>query len=120
MQVDLVLDGKKYSFNLDEELKISEDNLNGEVKNHPRSHAFLLMLHKRLLIKVQDSRRSLRKLHDNLLSEASKTYDKVTVAKAHIQSDKKLLFKEAEIARMEEIPDYIGVAVESFRIRKDF
>lgn len=111
--------GKTYKFNLDEELKISEEGLNTEVKNHARSHAFLLMLHKKLSIKLHEAQKELRRKSDKLFTEFSKTEDKVTVAKAKAAADPKLQIQEQKIAQMEELRDYVGVAVESFRVRKD-
>jgi hypothetical protein len=120
MNIKVEYNKKVIEFNLDEELRISEDNLNGEVKGHVRSYAFLAMLHKKLSIALNEKRQELRRLSNSKLSELSKKSEiKVTVAKAQVSGDKSVIFLEREIAQMDELTDYIGVAVNAFSIRKD-
>lgn len=111
---------KEYSFDLDEELRISEGNLNGEVKTHVRGHAFLMMMHKKVSIKVDEMEQERRKLINTLIQKyMAENSNKVTAAKAQGENSPKALRMQANINQLAEIRDYLQICVNSFSIRKD-
>lgn len=120
MNIKVEFNKKVYEFNLDEELRISEDNLNTEVKTHVRSYAFIAMLHKKLSIALNEQQQDLKRLiNSKLTQQMSKGETKITAAKAATTNDVSVVAKERLIAQMEEVRDYLGVAVSAFSIRKD-
>lgn len=120
MDLSFEWNNKTYSFNLDEELRISEENLNTSVKSHVRGYAFILMMHKKVSIRVdemdQEKRRLINKLTDKYMQEFD---NKVTAAKAKAESDNKVVEKQKSINRLAEIRDYLQVCVNSLSVRKD-
>ena len=119
MDLKIEFDGKVYAFNLDEELRISEDSLNTEVKTHVRSYAFLAMLHKKLSIKLQDEQQHFKRVSDKKFEQLSKTQEKVTFAKAMLSNDKTLVLMQKKLDQMNELKEYLGIAVSAYAIRKD-
>lgn len=54
MEISITYGNEVFSFNLNEELQISEERLQREITEQPSSFAFLSMLHKKLLKSAKD------------------------------------------------------------------
>ena len=67
-----------YSFNLYHELIVDENKINSEIQNQPSGYAFLGMLHKKLIRKVKDKERELKKIHAKLFISFKKQKDSLT------------------------------------------
>jgi len=120
MNIEVKYGKQVFKFNLDEELRISEDNLNGEIKTHVRSYAFLSMLHKKLSIQVVEEEKALRILTNQKVNKLMSAGGvNITTAKSQTSTSPQVIAKENTIAKMNELRDYVGVAVNSFSIRKD-
>jgi hypothetical protein len=67
MDISIRWNGEVFKFNLHEELIISEEKINREIKEHANPYAFLKMLHKKLLLRMEEIKMEIEK-------EKSKTY----------------------------------------------
>jgi hypothetical protein len=61
MRINVSWGKETFKFNLYEELKISEDQITREAKEHPSSYAFLNMLLKKLILQVDASKSLMEK-----------------------------------------------------------
>jgi hypothetical protein len=119
MTINLEIDGKKYSFSLDKELRIVETKLNQELKDQARSYAFLAMLRNKVKQQVKHSQRELTNLENALFFKYKEKTDKVTEATKQSKSDPKYLKKQTNLDRLQEIQDVLDIAVTAFLQRKD-
>lgn len=109
-----------FEFNLDEELRIQENNLDSHLKGHVRSYAFLSMLHVKLKMKHRDIQKEVQRLKQKYLSQYKGEFKTVTQAEAVMYANKPdLKEKEDEVLRTEELRDLTEVCVKAFEQRKD-
>jgi len=118
MDIKIKLNDKVYAFNLDKELKISENRVGIHLMNQARSYAFVSMLHKKLIIKARDQQREISRAKDAAISKWAETMQ-ITAAKAKAANDLKVKKLENDLMQIEEARDTIEVCVRSFEMRKD-
>jgi len=118
MDIKIKLNDKIYSFNLDKELRISENRVSIHLMNQARSYAFVAMLHKKLIIKVRDHQKHIARARDLAVSRHTHTMG-IMAAKAKSANDPALKKLEDELMHIEEARDTIEVCVRSFEMRKD-
>lgn len=80
MQVNIIYNGEKIKFNLNEELKIVESRMQNDLTNQPRVYAFLSTLHKKLIIQFEQLEAQKSKQYGKLfnnykLSKTTKHYE---------------------------------------------
>lgn len=63
MQVKLKYNGESFRFNLVDELSISPDKINSELKDQPTYYSFLLLLQSKLIVYKEDCERELSKIY---------------------------------------------------------
>lgn len=112
-----------FSWDMYEELKIVESNLNSHVKGHTVSYAFLSMLHVKLKIKFRDEHKRVKRLKDTYMAKYAGTATNLrtnTQVEAYMYSKHNDL-KEAEdkLSQIEELKDLLEVCVKAFEQRKD-
>lgn len=114
MNVNILMDGKTYSFNLDNELKVQLTRLSGEIKDQPRSYAFLAMLRQKLVVKQRQAEKEFkRKENDVFLGYKSNT-EKVTEAKALTGQNKELQKMSDRIDHMDNLKSILDICLEAF------
>ena len=118
MDIKIKLNDKVYAFNLDKELRISENRVGAHLMNQARSYAFVAMLHKKLIIKVRDHQKHIARVRDLAISRHTDSMG-IMAAKAKSANDPKLKKLEDELMHIEEARDTIEVCVRSFEMRKD-
>lgn len=80
MFVSITYNGEKIRFNLNEELKIVENNISKDLTSQPRIYAFLSTLHKKLIIQYEGLEAQKNKLYGKLfnsykISKTTKHYE---------------------------------------------
>lgn len=70
MNIDITYKGKRYRFNLHEELQIKETRLNDKLKEHASSYAFLTQFLTHLETYVEELERKYKKTYDKLYIKA--------------------------------------------------
>ena len=118
MDIKIKLNDKVYAFNLDKELRISENRVGAHLMNQARSYAFVAMLHKKLIIKVRDHQKHIARVRDLAISNHTDSMG-IMAAKAKSANDPQLKKLEDELMHIEEARDTIEVCVRSFEMRKD-
>ena len=118
MDIKIKLNDKVYAFNLDKELRISENRVGAHLMNQARSYAFVAMLHKKLIIKVRDHQKHIARVRDLAISKHTDSMG-IMAAKAKSANDPQLKKLEDELMHIEEARDTIEVCVRSFEMRKD-
>jgi hypothetical protein len=120
MNVKVKYNKQVFEFNLNEELKINENNLNTNIKGHTRSYAFLCMLHVKLIMKHRDQSKLVKRMKDDLMVTYKPKYKTVTEAEAVMyKKNPKLREMEDEMIHIEELKEVIQVSVRAFEARKD-
>lgn len=120
MNIKIQYNKQTFAFNLNEELKINEGNLNTNIKGHARSYAFLAMLHVKLVMKHRDQMKIVKRMKDEHMVKYKPLYKTVTEAEAVMYKKHPSLKKaEDEMLEMEELKDVIQVCVKAFEARKD-
>lgn len=109
-----------FEFNLDEELRINESNLDAHLKGHSRGYAFLAMLHVKLKIKHRDQQKDVKRTKDKFFAKYIGKYKTNTQGEALMYSNHpEIQEKEDSLLRTEELRDMVEVCVRSFEQRKD-
>lgn len=121
MNIDIKYGSERFKFNLNDELVIKETNRDNEIKNHPRSYAFLSMLNVKLKTVVKDLHTELKATYSSRLKaiKDSGKYGSVKEAEFAVLRDKKYKALQSKISYVEEKKEEIEVAVRSFEQRKD-
>lgn len=118
MDIKIKLGDKVYAFNLDKELKMSENRVSIHLMNQARSYAFVAMLHKKLIIKARDQQKAISRARDLAISKYLSD-NGVMAAKAKSANDPRVKKLEDDLLHIEEARDTIEVCVRSFEMRKD-
>lgn len=111
MNVNILLDGKTYSFNLDAELRIEMTKLTGEIKDQPRSYAFLAMLRQKLVVKQRDMDKELKRKKDGMFLKHKQTIEKVTEANAKVNADKEVQKMQDRVDHMNDLISVVGICL---------
>ena len=61
MDINITFGHEQFTFNLYDEITISEEKLNREVMDQPTAYSFLLMLSKKLLASMKDKEKEMEK-----------------------------------------------------------
>jgi hypothetical protein len=126
--IKLEFNGEKYLFNLDSEIAITKENLDGDIITQPRSYAFLSVLHKKLIAKAKnlevDMNRIYSKVYYKYLTSTDTHYYKkmssyptTTVAKELAMKDLEYIEICRAFIKAEEDRDIAEVCVKAFEQR---
>jgi len=120
MDIKIKYNDQIFSFNLDAEVKVSENNIALHLKNQTRGYAFLAMLHKKLIIKVRDEQKAYNRIKGEELAKLTSGEGGAKwKAEAALASIPKLVKMERAILELEESRDILEVTVRAFEMRKD-
>jgi hypothetical protein len=114
MNVNILLDGKTYSFNLDTELKVQLTRLTGEIKDQPRQYAFLAMLRQKLVVKQRDLEKELKRKKDGMFVNYKKTIEKVTEANAKVNTDKDVQKMQDRVDHIADLKHVLDICLTAF------
>lgn len=78
MNIRIIYKNEEFHFNLFEELTISEDRINSEIKDQPSAYAFLAMLQKKLWRKEKDLEKEMEKKFSELFTRYKQETNEAT------------------------------------------
>lgn len=123
-KISIVYGDEKIQFNLWDELKISEENLERELKNQPSYYAFILSLHKKLLTEFELAKVEKKRMYGHLFLLAKE--DTVNgrplndeMCKASVESNKRYIKACQKCIKIKNDADILFSAVKGFEQRKD-
>lgn len=124
MDVNIIFGHEQFTFNLYDEIIISEEKLNKEVMDQPTAYSFLLMLSKKLLSSMKDKEKEMDKRFSEvyvaykkkLNPETQRPYDKDYAYHIANASIKHQSAKEAYLKAKDDY-ETIMTCVESFNQR---
>lgn len=119
MNISLDIDGQKYAFNLDKELRIAETKLNEEIKDQTRGYAFLAMLRNKVIQQQKKKQKQFERKKNSLFIEFKKTTAKVTEANQQALATPELRKIQDQVDNLTEIREILDIAVNAFVQRKD-
>lgn len=74
--IDVTYGGKRFRFNIWQEVKITEANVEAEIKGQSSRYAFVFVLHKKLLARFEELKQERKALYGSLLSKAKSRVQK--------------------------------------------
>ncbi len=119
MDVKIKYGKEVFEFNLNDELKISDSNRDNEIRNHPRSYAFLCMLSVKLKTIVKELHQESKRVYAKRMAYLREKAPSVKEAEIKIRYDKKYLKALDDVTNAEELKDIVDVSVRAFEERKD-
>lgn len=115
-----------FDFNLTEELKVIEEGINEEAKQHPTTYGFLNMLYKRMSIRAKDLEKKAENTYNRLFIKYKTSIDENTnkpypneMAKAKALTHLKYIKAYENYSKVKASVEILQAAVESFTARKD-
>jgi len=122
--ISIYYQGEKITFSLWDEVKISEEAMDKEIKTQPSHYGFLLLLQKKLNTRFEDLKRRRKKVYGQLLVKAKEM--KVgprlmndDTARAWVESHPKFNKITKLCIKAKDDADTIYAAVQAFQQRKD-
>ena len=119
MVVEVLWGDELIKFNLYKELRIDENNMDHELKEHASNYAFLSMLHKKLIIKAKWQERETKKIRAIRHIKLRAIKDTVKEAEIALEKDKVYLKAYKKQLEVEDIKETIEVCVKAHEERKD-
>lgn len=123
LDIRVSYNGEKFRFNLFEELAISEEKINSEIKNQPSNYGFLLLLSQRLKTEFFKLKEDRKRLGGKLFLEAKQSsgtngraYND-DMAKAYVESNPKYVKLTQQCVQAKDDADIIWAAVKAFEQR---
>lgn len=114
------------NFNIFEEAKINEDDIEREIKSQPSKYAFLFVLHKKLLTKFETLRQNRQELYGKLYAISKGKVSKHTgrpfsddLSKAWVESHSKYVKATKDCIAAKDAADILQGCVRAFEQRKD-
>lgn len=123
--IDITYGGKRFRFNIWEEVKITEANVESEIKGQASRYAFVFTLHKKLLAKFETKKHERKAAFGRLLSQAKSKVQKNgrpytdDAAKGWVESHKEYVGLTRECIQIREQADVLLGCVRAFEQRKD-
>ena len=126
MNITIKYGRERFSFNLNEELRINENIINSQIKDQPTSYAFLTMLQQKLIKLAKDKEFELQKIYARQLESLRGGKDPSTGRPPSKDSCEVIILasdeyqeKAKELVLIESNANTIRRAVEAFEQRKD-
>lgn len=125
LSINITYGKEKISFNLLNELRVSEESINTELKLQPSKYGFCLLLHKKLLTQYELLCKQRKKLWGKLFYEAKETKGangrlmSDDLAKAYVEKHKRYIEVTEACIKAKDDADTIYACIKSFEQRKD-
>jgi hypothetical protein len=126
MEIFVKYGEEEYSFNLNEELQVNENRINQEIKDQPSAHAFIGMLHKKLIRIQADKKKEMEKIYAVMFIKFKKLTDDGTgrptandLAKEKAIASERYQTSIEVFHQAKEEAESIEVCVRGFEERKD-
>lgn len=122
--ISITYNGEKIRFNLFRELRITDANIDREIKYQPSHYGFLALLHKKLLTRFEELKTEKNRLWGHLyLSAKEKVHAgrpyNDEMCKAYADSHKKYIAAHKACIQAKDDADTIFAIVKAFEQRKD-
>jgi hypothetical protein len=119
MKVAIKYGEKTFRFNLGEETRIEEGNIQHNMIRHPQAYSFLIMLHKKCLAKMKDAQRTYRRIQARAKERYTAELGAVNRAEMAMLKDKKVIAAQKEYDKAEYDAWVVEACVKSMEVRKD-
>lgn len=122
MNITVRYEGKKYTFNLYDELKVEDNTLNREVREQSISFAFLLVLLKRLQGRASSLEFEIKKAKAKLwLKHKDNSSQRMTKEdlKLKVDSNPRVLLKEKNYLKLRSEIDLLEASIKAFEQRSN-
>lgn len=122
MNINVRYNGKLYTFNLYDELRVEDNTLNREVREQSISFAFLLVLLKRLQGRASNLEFEIKKIKAKLwLKSKANSTDRMTKEdlKLKVDSNPKVLLKEKHYLKLKSEIDLLEASIRAFEQRSN-
>lgn len=118
MNISIVYNGETFSFNLAEELRITEVTTRDAIKNQPTHYALLAMLHKKMINEVDDLQRQADKQYAIAFDKAGQNNP---ANKCKYIAEKDVLYQKIlkKLLKYRGYKNDLEVCVRAFEQRKD-
>lgn len=122
--IRIKFNGEVIKFNLFEEVTISQNMIDKEIRVQPSHYAFLLLLHKKLLTQFEDLKLERTKIYSQKFLQAKSELHNGRplnddMCKAHANSDEEFVMATKRCIKAKDDADTIYACVKAFEQRKD-